>query len=227
MRQFAALYAQLDATTSTSAKLAAMQRYFADAPPADAAWGLYFLLGHRLKRVIPPTRLRDWISQLTGLSPALVEDSYAHVGDLAETVALLLDARLDRIAPDQASAPPLHECVALLQSLAGADPDLQRDTVFAWWQQLPFEQCFLFTKLLTGALRVGVSAGLAARALAAQSGVDVAVRSEAAFSLMPSTCGIAFSRARMALCCAGSMRSRAAPTGALSRASAASVPSAA
>ena len=175
MRQFAALYAQLDATTSTSAKLAAMQRYFADAPPADAAWGLYFLLGHRLKRVIPPTRLRDWISQLTGLSPALVEDSYAHVGDLAETVALLLDARLDRIAPDQASAPPLHECVALLQSLAGADPDLQRDTVFAWWQQLPFEQCFLFTKLLTGALRVGVSAGLAARALATQSGVDVAV----------------------------------------------------
>lgn len=174
MRRFAALYAQLDATASTTAKLAAMRRYFDDTPAEDAAWGLYFLLGKRLKRVIPPTRLRDWIMQLTGLSPALVEDSYAHVGDLAETVALLLDARLDR-PPIRDDAPPLHECVALLQALATADESHQRHTVFDWWQRLPFEQCFLFTKLLTGSLRVGVSAGLAARALAAHGGLETPV----------------------------------------------------
>ena len=161
MRRFAALYAELDATASTTAKIAAMRRYFEQAPAIDAAWGLYFLLGQRLKRVIPPTRLRDWITQLTRLSPALVEDSYAHVGDLAETVALLLDARLDRPSHYD-DAPPLHECVALLQALASADESVQRDTVFQWWNRLPFEQCFLFTKLLTGSLRVGVSAGLAA-----------------------------------------------------------------
>jgi DNA ligase-1 len=170
MRRFAALYAELDATTSTSAKLAALRRYFEDAPAEDAAWGLYFLLGKRLKRVIAPTRLRDWITQLTQLSPTLVEESYAHVGDLAETVALLLDARPDR--PPATDAPPLHQCVALLQALADADEDQQRETVFHWWQRLPFQQCFLFTKLLTGALRVGVSAGLAARALAAHSGLE-------------------------------------------------------
>jgi DNA ligase-1 len=174
MHRFAALYAELDATTSTTAKVAAMRRYFEETPSEDAAWGLYFLLGHRLKRVIPPTRLRDWITQLTKLSPALVEDSYAHVGDLAETVALLLDARLDR-PPHYDDAPPLHECVALLQALANADESLQRDTVFLWWNRLPFEQCFLFTKLLTGSLRVGVSAGLAARALAAQSGLETTI----------------------------------------------------
>jgi DNA ligase-1 len=174
MRRFAALYAQLDATTSTTAKLAAMQGYFEQAPAEDAAWGLYFLLGNRLKRVIPPTRLRDWITQLTQLSSQLVEESYSHVGDLAETVALLLDARLDR--PEQREdAPPLHECVALLQSLADADEAVQRAAVFQWWEKLPFEQCFLFTKLLTGSLRVGVSAGLAARALAAKSGLETPV----------------------------------------------------
>jgi len=174
MRRFAALYAALDATSSTTAKLAAMRAYFEDAPAEDAAWGLYFLLGNRLKRLIPPTRLRDWITQLTRLSPALIEESYAHVGDLAETVALLLDARLDRPATTN-EAPPLHQCVALLQALADADEALQRETVFDWWQRLPFEQCFLFTKLLTGSLRVGVSAGLAARALAAQSGLETPV----------------------------------------------------
>ena len=174
MRAFAALYAELDATTSISAKVAAMRRYFETTPGEDAAWGLYFLLGHRLKRVIPPTRLRDWITQLTRLSPALVEDSYAHVGDLAETVALLLDARLDRPVISE-DAPPLHRCVALLQALADADEAAQRDTVFAWWNRLPFEQCFLFTKLLTGSLRVGVSAGLAARALAQHSSLETPV----------------------------------------------------
>ena len=164
MQRFADLYARLDATGSTVAKRAAMRDYFAAAPAIDAAWGLYFLLGHRLKRVIPPTRLRDWITRLTGLSPVLVDESYDHVGDLAETVALLLDARLDK--PPPRDAPPLHECVALLQSLAEADEDTQREVVFDWWQHLPFEQSFLFTKLLTGSLRVGVSSGLAARALA-------------------------------------------------------------
>ncbi|WP_411887085.1 ATP-dependent DNA ligase [Hydrocarboniphaga effusa] len=223
MERFARLYAELDATTSTSAKVAAMRRYFESAPAEDAAWGLFFLQGGRLKRLIAPTRLRDWITELTQLSPALVEESYAHVGDLAETVALLIDTRFGgerddplipspaggrgwREAPgegkperaahspnepslpslreglspasgreDEPATPALHECVELLQNLSTADESTQRETVFAWWRRLPFAQCFLFTKLLTGSLRVGVSSGLAARALAAHAGLDTAV----------------------------------------------------
>ena len=223
MERFARLYAELDATASTSAKVAAMRRYFESAPAIDAAWGLFFLQGGRLKRLIAPTRLRDWITELTQLSPALVEESYAHVGDLAETVALLIDTRFGgersdslvpspaggrgwRVAPgegqpvksahcsdapslpslreglspasgreEQPATPTLHECVELLQNLSTENESTQRETVFRWWKSLPFAQCFLFTKLLTGSLRVGVSSGLAARALAAHAGLETAV----------------------------------------------------
>lgn len=171
MKRFAALYAELDETRATSRKLAAMRRYFAQAPAEDAAWGLYFLLGNRLKRVIPPSRLRGWIVEATGLPEAVVEESYAHVGDLGETIALLFD-REGRIAPADL---PLHRGVENLLALQGADESAQRDYVLSQWRTLPFLECLLFNKLLTGSLRVGVSAGLAARAIAEHAGLDAAL----------------------------------------------------
>lgn len=171
MQRFAALYAQLDETRATGAKRAAMRRYFAEAPPEDAAWGLYFLLGRRLKRLIAPTRLRAWIADATGLPPAVIEEAYAHVGDLAETVALLFDTQRDT-RPE--SAPALHLCVAELRALQHANEHAQRAAVLQRWRHLPFLECLLFNKLLTGALRVGVSAGLAAQALAEHAGLEPA-----------------------------------------------------
>ncbi|MEO8077245.1 MAG: ATP-dependent DNA ligase, partial [Acidobacteriota bacterium] len=60
MKRFAALYDAIDRTTSTNAKVGAMARYFADAPPADAAWAVFFLTGRRLKRLVPSAAIRDW-----------------------------------------------------------------------------------------------------------------------------------------------------------------------
>lgn len=168
MKRFAALYAQLDDTRATGAKVEAMRAYFAEAPAADAAWGLYFLSGQRLKRLIAPTQLRAWISEATGLSPTVVEECYAHVGDLAETLALLLD-RAERPATIERG---LADWVAWLLALRERPLDEQRAALFEVWAGLPLAQCFLFNKLLTGALRVGVSSGLAARAVAAHAGLD-------------------------------------------------------
>ncbi|MDP3295840.1 MAG: ATP-dependent DNA ligase [Nevskia sp.] len=167
MKRFAALYARLDETRATSAKVEAMRAYFAETPPADAAWGLYFLTGQRLKRLIGPSQLRAWIGDATGLSPAVIEDCYAHVGDLAETLALLLD-RADRPAAIERG---LAEWVAWLLALRDREPDEQRAALIEVWAGLPLDECFLFNKLLTGSLRVGVSSGLAARALAAHAGL--------------------------------------------------------
>ncbi|MGQ0697177.1 MAG: ATP-dependent DNA ligase [Panacagrimonas sp.] len=175
MKRFADLYAALDDTRATSEKVAVMRRYFAETPAEDAAWGLYFLLGNRLKRLIAPTRLRAWIVDLTGLPAAVVEESYSHVGDLAETLALLLDAQPSNEASQADSPISLGECVTELLALMNADESVQRDYVFARWQALPFLQCLLFNKLLTGALRVGVSAGLAARALAEHAGLETSL----------------------------------------------------
>ena len=169
MKRFAALYARLDDTRATLAKVEAMRDYFAQAPPADAAWGLYFLTGNRLKRLIAPTRLRAWIAEATGLAPEVIEESYAHVGDLAETLALLLDRPGKPVAAERG----LADWVAWLLALKALDEPAQRDKLLDAWSWLPMDECFLFNKLLTGSLRVGVSSGLAARALAAHAGLDV------------------------------------------------------
>jgi DNA ligase-1 len=162
VKRFAALFATLDETRATNQKVAAMRRYFSESAPEDAAWGLYFLRGSRLKRLIAPSRIRVWAAQATALSEAVLDESYAHVGDLAETLALLLDTS-GRAHDDDT---PLSIWVQRLQALREADETAQRAALLQWWQQLPMLQCFLLNKLLTGELRVGVSAGLATRALA-------------------------------------------------------------
>ena len=92
MKRFSALYEALDRTTSTNAKVAALVAYFREAPPADAAWAVFFLTGRRLKRVVPSAGLRDWAQEITGLPEWLLYECYSAAGDFGELVALALDA---------------------------------------------------------------------------------------------------------------------------------------
>lgn len=162
MQRLAQLYQHLDATRATSRKQSLLADYFRTAPPEDAAWGLWLLLGHRLKRLIGAASLRQCVGALTGLSPAIIDASYSQVGDLAETIALLTDDGQAR-PPDPT---PLHQWIARLLGLADADEATRHRHLQQAWRTLPAAERFLFTKLLTGGLRVGVSRGLAARALA-------------------------------------------------------------
>src|SRR5688500_7618146 len=91
MIRFARLFESIDRTTSTNAKIDAMASYFAAAPPADAAWAVFFLTGRRLKRLVPGAAIRDWTVAATGIEPWLIEECYAVVGDGAETAALVFD----------------------------------------------------------------------------------------------------------------------------------------
>src|SRR5215210_2333308 len=102
MRLFAELYERLDRTTSTNAKVAALAAYFAEAPPADAAWALFFLTGQRLKRLLPSAALRTWAEHASGVPVWLIDESHEAVGDGAETIALILD--LAPAAPTPPSA---------------------------------------------------------------------------------------------------------------------------
>ena len=90
MRAFADLYAALDETTKTNAKITAMSRYFSSSPPEDVAWAVHFLIGRRPKRLIPTRDLVDWAIEEAGVPEWLFGESYQAVGDLAETIALLL-----------------------------------------------------------------------------------------------------------------------------------------
>lgn len=174
MRRFAALYTELDRSTATLDKRAALVAYFRDAPPRDAAWALHLLAGGKVagpKRRIAGTReLREWIAAEAGLPDWLVDDSYDQVGDLAETLALLLDDPAGP-APDLGLADWIE---TRLLPVANQAPEVRRAVVTDAWRSLCFEERLAFNKLLTGALRVGVSQRLVQQALAELSGVDIA-----------------------------------------------------
>ncbi|XLX38401.1 ATP-dependent DNA ligase [Ectopseudomonas mendocina] len=167
MKAFAELYARLDATTSSNAKLQAMQEYFAEAPPADAAWAVYFLAGGRPRQIVPTRVLRELATRLSGLSDWLFEESYQAVGDLAETIALLLPE--SQHASQQGLAWWLEE---QLLPLRGLPPAELAERLPPLWAQLDRQSLMVSLKLLTGAFRVGVSKLLVTRALAALAQID-------------------------------------------------------
>ena len=92
MQRFSRLYQELDATTATSAKVDALRRYFAQAPAADAAWATYFLSGGKPQQVVPTALLRALACERARIEDWLFEACYQAVGDLAETIALVLPA---------------------------------------------------------------------------------------------------------------------------------------
>ncbi len=166
MKAFAELYARLDATTSSNAKLAALQDYFASAPPQDAAWAAYFLAGGRPRQVVPTRLLRELATRLSGLPDWLFEESYQAVGDLAETISLLLPEST------QASEEGLDWWLEQLLPLRGLPPEELAERLQLLWARLDRQSLMVSIKLLTGAFRVGVSKLLVTRALAALAGVD-------------------------------------------------------
>lgn len=169
MKAFAALYQALDATTSTAAKQAALQAYFREAQPADAAWAVYLLAGGKPRQTVPARRLRELARAAAGLPEWLFDECYQAAGDLAETIALLLPP------PAQAEEHGLAHWMAEVLTLR-ALPAHERDAaVRAQWDRLPAEQRLLHGKLITGGLRVGVSRQQVTQALAAVAGVSPAL----------------------------------------------------
>ena len=170
MRAFAALYERLDATTSTNAKIAAMAAYFRAAEAADAGWAVFFLSGRRLKRLIGAAELRAWIREQVGLAEWLFEESYAHVGDLAETAALLL--RADASGPRDLDIGLAELVENRLLPLRGCDEAIRHAALSELWACVPASQLFVLNKIVTGALRVGVSQRLLVRALEQATDID-------------------------------------------------------
>lgn len=186
MRPFAALYGTLDASTGTRAKVAALEAFFAASDPADAAWALHVLLGKQGKRLITGRRLRQICLEGSALPDWLFDDCYAHVGDSAETIALLwrqvaptapAPAAEAQTANDQHPAhQPLQQWMEqLLPAAAALDGAEQAAAVRRLWRGLSPTELLVVNKLLTGGLRVGVGQGLVLRALAQLSGLEEAL----------------------------------------------------
>jgi DNA ligase-1 len=195
VKRFADLYDAIDRTTSTNAKVAALAQYLSTAPPADAAWALFFLTGRRLKRLLPSRLLHEWTLELTSLPEWLVHESYAAVGDYAEAIALMLDGRVSPLSAadiargrtqgslfeDEQDTEDLADLSLAewieqrILPLRPASDDERRVRVLQWWSRLERRELFLLNKLLTGEFRVGVSHTLVVRALAQVASLPTAV----------------------------------------------------
>ena len=181
MKAFTALFQELDGTTRTTAKVAALEHYFRNSAPADAAWGLALLLGKRRQRLITGRRLREICMQSAGLPDWLFEACHSQVGDSAETVALLWSqAMATPSTPGPGTALDVAGSLSSwmeqrLPRLARLQGNEQAEAVTGCWGGLPPEQLLLVNKLLSGGFRVGVSTGLVTRALARSAGLDEAL----------------------------------------------------
>ena len=164
MKDFAALFTRIDESTKTSVKTAALAAYFQTATPQDRLWTIALFTGRRPKRTITATRLRAWAAEVAGLSDWLFAESYSIVGDLAETIALVLPPAI------QDEDHSLTHWIEYIKTLSTLDDDARKAGIIAAWDSLPATERFLFTKLLTGGFRIGVSAKLITRALAQATG---------------------------------------------------------
>ncbi|HEU4680304.1 MAG TPA: ATP-dependent DNA ligase [Gemmatimonadales bacterium] len=170
MKAFAQLFTAIDETTATNEKVAALVDYFRSASPGDAAWAIHFLSGRRPKRLVSSGKLRAWAAEAAGISSWLFEESYHAVGDLAETITLLLPPS-EGSSEDSLS----HWVEQRLLPLRNEDDLVQREAMLSAWHDLNTRERFVWNKLITGSFRVGASQRLVTRGLAELSGVPEGV----------------------------------------------------
>lgn len=169
-RQFADLLEGLGATSSTREKTELLANYFKDAPSRDRSWTLGLFTGRRLKRQIRTRQLAAWLSAWQGIPEWLFEESYHHVGDLAETLALL-----DRSNGQGHPPGDLTDYLDKLKALSSMTEEEKETETKGCWAAMNRSQKFVFNKLLTGGFRVGVSAQLVIQALAKVYDTEAAV----------------------------------------------------
>lgn len=169
MRRFTRLFLELDATTATGEKLAALKAYFRDAPPEDACWGLALLTGNRPKGAASTGVLRALAIEQSGLPEWLMAECHAAVGDLSETIALLLPERGGSGGADE----PLHRTMeSRVLALIGASDDEKRRIIREAWAVFGADERLVYYKLIRGGFRLGVQKRLVTRAIAEVAGIE-------------------------------------------------------
>ncbi len=162
MRKFATLFEQIDETQSTNEKVQYIKDYFATCKDEDGAWALFFLCGHRLKRLISSRMLLEWSQDLIDLPTWLIEESYSSVGDTAETIALLLPRKEEASDHDYSLSEWMETVVLPLQA---ASLEEKKQTIIHFWKSLSTKEIFILNKIFTGSFRMGVSSLLTLKGL--------------------------------------------------------------
>ncbi len=155
VKQFAALISALANSTKTNDKLQALVEYFSTASDDDQIYTLALFTDRRPKRAVNTTKLREWCADLVGIPLWLFEESYQHVGDLSETIALAMSK--PSLEKEQGAEKSLKEWIVFLQDLQNKTEEEKKIAITQAWKSLDKNECFIFNKLMGGNFRVGVS----------------------------------------------------------------------
>lgn len=166
MRSFAQLFQELDQSNKTSDKLEALKHYFLTAVDADRLWTLALFTHKRPKRQVNTRLLRTWACEWAGIPDWLFEESYQTVGDLAETLSLLLP-----LTPESQDS-SLAYWINYLMDLENLEEEEKKEKILFAWKVLSKEERFVFTKIITGGFRIGVSQNLVTQAVADAFGME-------------------------------------------------------
>ncbi|WP_029034492.1 ATP-dependent DNA ligase [Salinimicrobium terrae] len=166
MEEFAALIRELDSTNKTTVKVAALTRYFQRVPNKDKVWAIAILSHRRPPRPVNTTLLRTFAAELANIPLWLFEESYHIVGDLAETIALVIPPA------EESSEKSLTQYLEEIIDLKAATEADKKEYLHENWAALNYYERFVFTKLITGSFRIGVSQKLMTRALSKATDID-------------------------------------------------------
>lgn len=166
MKNFANLIKALDSSNKTTIKVDALTEYFKNASPEDKVWTIAILSHRRPPRPVNTTLLRLWANELANIPMWLFEESYHIVGDLAETIALIIPTTKEH--SDKSLTEFLQEIIALKKKT----DEEKRAYLHENWLALNYYERFVFTKLITGSFRIGVSQKLMTRALSKAENVE-------------------------------------------------------
>ncbi|OIV41938.1 ATP-dependent DNA ligase [Flavobacterium johnsoniae] len=166
MKNFAQLIKTLDSSNKTNVKVDALTTYFKNASPEDKVWTIAILSHRRPARPVNTTLLRLWANELANIPLWLFEESYHIVGDLAETIALIIPTTKEH--SDKSLTEFLQEIIALKKKTDAEKKEYLHEN----WVALNYYERFVFTKLITGSFRIGVSQKLMTRALSKAEDVD-------------------------------------------------------
>ncbi|EAS20934.1 ATP dependent DNA ligase [Flavobacteria bacterium BBFL7] len=166
MKQFAELIRIIDGTNKTTLKVAALTEYFKTAPEEDKLWTIAILSHRRPKRPVNTTLMREWATEISGIPLWLFEESYHIVGDLAETIALILPTT------NKSSDKSLSQIIKELIDLRKKEDEDKKKYLQENWLKLNYYERFVFNKIMTGGFRIGVSQKLMTRALSQATDID-------------------------------------------------------
>ncbi|MEO5647068.1 MAG: ATP-dependent DNA ligase, partial [Chitinophagaceae bacterium] len=161
LTMFANLVTLLNSSTKTNDKLEALVNYFARATDKDKVWVIAIFSGRRPRRAVNSTQLSTWCTELADLPPWLFAECYHTVGDLAETIALLL--------PAAASINPVNTLSFYIEKFIEIEKQeeaIKKAYILQSWETMNQDERFVFNKLITGSFRIGISQKMMVNALA-------------------------------------------------------------